>query len=216
MFVDNNVTLIFPRLKRESNAWAPLPLQALAAPLMEDGFQVEIVDGRVINPHLPRILKAARDSLFVGLSVMTGWQIHDAIAISRAVKDAYPDIPVVWGGYHASMLPEQTLEESYIDYVVRGQGQQAVVELARRLRDGASVEGVTGLCYMKDGEAVIADYPKLVDIDQFPSTPYGIVDMEKYMVPDLGKRTMKYFSSQGCPFGCGFCAETSMYGRGWV
>lgn len=214
--MDNKVTLIFPRLKRESNAWAPLPLQALAAPLMEDGFQVEIVDGRVINPHLPQILKAARDSLFVGLSVMTGWQIHDAIAISRAVKDAYPDIPVVWGGYHASMLPEQTLEESYIDYVIRGQGQLAAVELARRLRDGASVEGVTGLCYMKDGVAVVADYPKLVDIDQFPSTPYGIVDMEKYTVPDLGKRTMKYFSSQGCPFGCGFCAETSMYGRGWV
>lgn len=212
----DKVTLVFPRLKRESNAWAPLPLQAVAAPLLEDGFQVEVVDGRVIHPHLPRILQAARGSLYVGLSVMTGWQIHDAIAISRAVKDAYPDIPVVWGGYHASMLPEQTLSESYIDYVIRGQGQLAAVELARRLRDGASVDDMTGLCYMKEGVAAVADYPKLVDVDQFPSTPYDIIDMEKYMVPDLGERTMKYFSSQGCPFGCGFCAETSMYGRGWV
>ncbi|MDO8736905.1 MAG: radical SAM protein, partial [Thermoleophilia bacterium] len=201
---------------RESNAWAPLPLQAVAAPLIADGFDVDLVDGRVIHPHMPRILSAARGSLYVGLSVMTGWQIHDAIAISRAVKEAYPDIPIVWGGYHASMLPEQTLDESYIDYVVRGQGQLAAVELARRLKDGASIEGVTGLCYVKDGKAVVADYPKLVDIDQFPSTPYGIIDMEKYMVPDLGARTMKYFSSQGCPFGCGFCAETSMYGRNWV
>lgn len=210
------ITLVFPRLKRESNVWAPLPLQAVAAPLLEDGFDVKLLDGRIFHPHLPRILSEARGSLYVGLSVMTGWQIRDAVSISRAIKDAYPDMPVVWGGYHASMLPEQTLVESYIDYVVRGQGQLPALELARRLKDGRSIEGITGLCYKKDGKPIITDYPKLVDIDQFPSTPYGMLDIEKYMVPDLGSRSMKYFSSQGCPFGCGFCAETSMYGRGWV
>jgi radical SAM superfamily enzyme YgiQ (UPF0313 family) len=212
----SKVTLVFPRLKRESNVWAPLPLQAVAAPLLEDGFDVKLLDGRTFHPHIPRILSQARGSLYVGLSVMTGWQIRDAVAISRAIKDAYPDIPVVWGGYHASMLPEQTLVESYVDYVIRGQGQLPALELAKRLRDGQPVEGITGLCYKKDGKPVITGHPKLVDIDQFPSTPYGILDMEKYMVPDLGSRSMKYFSSQGCPFGCGFCAETSMYGRGWV
>ncbi|MHB8858997.1 MAG: B12-binding domain-containing radical SAM protein [Thermoleophilia bacterium] len=212
----NKVTLIMPRLRRESNVWAPLPLQALAAPLKAAGVQVELVDGRVIHPHLPRVLSAARGSLYVGLSVMTGWQIHDAVNISRAVKDAYPDIPVVWGGYHASMLPEETLSESYIDYVIRGQGQLSATQLAQRLLAGESLEGIPGLCYKRDGKPVITGHPKLVDIDQFPSTPYDILDMEKYMVPDLGSRTMKYFSSQGCPFGCGFCAETAMYGRGWV
>jgi len=212
----NKVALVFPRLKRESNAWAPLPLQAIAAPLIADGFDVELVDGRTIHPHLPRILTAARDSLYVGLSVMTGWQIRDAVAISRAVKEAFPEIPVVWGGYHASMLPEQTLQESYVDYVIRGQGQLAATELARRLKDGKAVDGISGLCYQVNGKPVITEYPKLVEIGQFPSTPYDIIDIEKYMVPDLGTRTMKYFSSQGCPFGCGFCAETSMYGRGWV
>lgn len=210
------ITLVFPRLRRESNVWAPLPLQALAAPLRADGFQVDLVDGRTINPHMPKILSVARGSLLVGLSVMTGWQIRDAVAISRALKDAYPDIPVVWGGYHASMLPEQTLAESFIDYVIRGQGQLSLTELAQRLRDGQPVEGINGLCYRRDGKPVITEHPQLVDIDQFPPTPYDILDMEKYMVPDLGTRTMKYFSSQGCPFGCGFCAETSMYGRGWV
>ncbi len=143
---------------------------------------------------MPDIIEAAGGALYVGLSVMTGWQIRDAVAISRAIKDAYPDIPVVWGGYHASMLPEQTLAESYVDYVIRGQGQLPALELAQRLRDGRPVEGITGLCYKKDGKPVITEHPKLVDIDQFPSTPYGILDMEKYMVPDLGSRSMKYFS----------------------
>lgn len=210
------VALVFPRLKRESNVWAPLPLMAVAAPMLEAGIQVELVDGRVIHPHLPRIIEAAAGSLYVGLSVMTGWQIRDAIDISRALKDAYPEIPVVWGGYHASMLPEETLAEPYIDIVIRGQGQLAALELAQRLAAGKDIDGIAGVCYKREGKIVMAEHPALVDIDQFPSTPYDIIDIEKYMVPDLGARSMKYFSSQGCPFGCGFCVETSMYGRGWV
>ncbi|MHB1389987.1 MAG: B12-binding domain-containing radical SAM protein [Thermoleophilia bacterium] len=210
------VTLVFPRLKRESNVWAPLPLMAVAAPMLAAGIEVELVDGRVIHPHLPRIIEAAAGSAYVGLSVMTGWQIRDAIDISRAVKDAYPDMPVVWGGYHASMLPEETLAEPYIDIVIRGQGQLPALELAQRLAAGRDIDGIAGVCYKREGKIVMAEHPALVDIDQFPSTPYDIIDIEKYMVPDLGARSMKYFSSQGCPFGCGFCVETSMYGRGWV
>ncbi|MHB0914826.1 MAG: B12-binding domain-containing radical SAM protein [Thermoleophilia bacterium] len=213
---NKKVVLIFPRLRRESNIWAPLPLQAIAGPLIEAGFDVELIDARTIHPHLPDILEAVRGCLYVGLSVMTGLQIHDAVLISREIKRAYPDIPVVWGGYHASMLPEQTLVEDYIDIVIRGQGQVAAVELARRLEQGAPLSDIAGLCYKDDGKRVISDYPKLVDIDQFPPTPYDVIDIEQYMVNDLGTRTMKFFSSQGCPFGCGFCAETSMYGRGWV
>lgn len=215
--MSHKVTLVFPRLKRESSVWAPLPLMAVAAPLMEAGFDVKIVDGRVIHPHIPDILEAARGALYVGLSVMTGLQIRDAVAISRAVKQSYPDIPVVWGGYHASMLPEQTLAEPYVDIIIRGQGQIAATGLARRLAgaEGGSLEGIPGLCYKQDGKPVIGAYPALVDLNQFPPTPYEIIDIEKYMVNDVGTRTMKYFSSQGCPFGCGFCAETSMYGRGW-
>ena len=211
------VTLVFPRLKRESNVWAPLPLMALAAPLKEAGFDARVVDARIINPHLPDILEAAGGALYVGLSVMTGLQIRDAVVISRAVKRSFPEIPVVWGGYHASMLPAQVLAEEYVDIVIRGQGQIAATELARRLAgaEGGSLDGIPGLCYKRGGEAVIADYPALVDIDQFPPTPYDVIDTQKYMVHDVATRTMKYFSSQGCPFGCGFCAETSMYGRGW-
>lgn len=208
--------MVFPRLKRESNVWAPLPLMAVAAPMLAAGIEVKLVDGRVIHPHLPRIIEAAGGSLFVGLSVMTGWQIRDAIDISRAVKDAFPDIPIVWGGYHASMLPAQTLAEEYIDIVIRGQGQLAALELTQRLAAGKDIDGIAGVCFKRDGQVVLAEHPALVDIDQFPSTPYDIIDIEKYMVPDLGARSMKYFSSQGCPFGCGFCVETSMYGRGWV
>ena len=213
--MSEKVTLVFPRLRRESNIWAPLPLMAVAAPLREAGFQTELVDCRTIHPHVPEVLATAGGSLFVGLSVMTGYQIQDAVMLSRAIKETYPDLPVVWGGYHASMLPEETLAEDYVDIVVRGQGQIAAVELSRRLAEGASLEGLSGVCYTQDGQTVIADYPELADLDQFPPTPYDIIDIEKYMVPDVGSRTMKYFSSQGCPFGCGFCAETSMYGRGW-
>ncbi|RJQ47076.1 MAG: radical SAM protein [Gaiellales bacterium] len=214
--MSKKVALVFPRLKRESNVWAPLPLMAIAGPVREAGYEVELVDGRVIHPHLPEIIEAARGALYVGLSVMTGMQIRDAVAISKEIKRTLPDVPVVWGGYHASMLPEQTLAEDYIDIVIRGQGQVAAVELARRLEAGEELDGIPGICFKRGAERVIGEYPKLVDIDQFPPTPYDLIDIEKYMVPDLGRRTMKFFSSQGCPFGCGFCAETSMYGRGWV
>ena len=233
MAVAGKVTLVFPRLLRESNVWAPLPLQAVAAPLLDAGFEVELIDGRVVELHLPRIIEAAAASLYVGLSVMTGYQIKDAVRVTRAIKEARPDVPVVWGGYHASMLPEQTLADPGIDMVIRGQGQIGATELALRLAGGSvaglgagggagegagggDLNGVPGLCYKIDGEIVVGAHPELVDLGQFPATPYGIIDIEKYMVNDLDTRTMKYFSSQGCPYGCGFCAETSMYSRGWT
>ncbi len=68
------------------------------------------------------MLREASDSLCIGISVLTGPMILGAIEIATAVKKVKPELPVIFGGWHPSLLPEQTLSEPFVDMVVRGQG----------------------------------------------------------------------------------------------
>ena len=70
---------------------------------------------------------------------------RETVAIGRAAKALYPDLPIVIGGWHPSLLPDQTLAADFIDVVVKGQGEEALPEVARRLEEGASLEGIDGV-----------------------------------------------------------------------
>lgn len=64
------------------------------------------------------------DAICFGITSMTGYQIKDGLYIASLIKRFYPKVPIVWGGWHASLLPEQTLENDNVDIVVRGQGEK--------------------------------------------------------------------------------------------
>ena len=112
----------------------PLSVLACAAPLLKEGIEVEVVDARVEPGYERIVVEKMAGADLLGVSSMTGWQIADGLAVSEAVKQKYPDKPIVWGGYHPSLLADQTVRDPRIDIVARGQGEVTCLELARYLK----------------------------------------------------------------------------------
>src|SRR5690348_11440670 len=119
----------------------PLALLAIGSELDPDKYEVVIVDARLETDALSVVLSHLGGALWLGVKVLTGPPISDALEISRAVKRARPDLPVVWGGWHPSMFASECLAEPSVDITVRGQGEETFVEIVQRLAEGRSLEG---------------------------------------------------------------------------
>jgi anaerobic magnesium-protoporphyrin IX monomethyl ester cyclase len=179
----------------------PLALLALASSLDRREVDVVLVDGRLENDPVSAVLRAAEGALCVGVTVLSGAPIHDALAVSRAVKAAHPACPIVWGGWHPSLFPEQCLGDPSVDIVVVGQGEEVFRQIVGRLRAGEPVSGRFG------GGA-------LRDLNDLPAHDYSLIPVTRYFALK-GRRQIDYISSQGCRFRCAFCADPAVYGRGW-
>src|SRR5947207_14780690 len=115
---------------------APLCLLALASPLLEAGFRVSLIDGAVESDFERVILREIDEALCLGISILTGPMIGSAIKISRMVRRIRPDLPVVFGGWHPSLLPDQTLTPDFVDVVVRGKAELTLTKIASWLSEG--------------------------------------------------------------------------------
>lgn len=179
----------------------PLALLALASSLDRERIDVVIIDGRLEADPVRAVTDAAAGALCVGVTVLTGAPIHDALAVSRAVKARHPKCAVVWGGWHPSLFAAECLEEPAVDIVVTGQGEVAFADIVDQLIEGHSVEQTVSR--------------PLRDLNEFPSHDYSLIPVERYF--DLkGARQIDYISSQGCRFRCAFCADPAVFSRGWT
>lgn len=194
----------------------PLALVALASALDRDRFDVVIIDGRLEPDPVAAVVNAADGALCVGVTVLTGAPIHDALAVSRAVKTKQPNCPVIWGGWHPSLFAQECLEEPAIDVVVSGQGEDTLREIVERLIAGTPVDGCTGTTVRaRTGEIVTSAPRPLRDLNQLPGHDYSLIPVGKYFALK-GARQIDYISSQGCRFRCAFCADPSVFARGWT
>src|SRR5215469_11164912 len=132
MLMRGKVVLFYPAYEGPPLS-APLCLLSLAAVLREGGFQVVVIDAAIEPGYKNRILREAADALCLGMSVLTGPMISGAIEVSTAVKQRYPKLPIIYGGWHPSLLPAETLNEPFVDMVVRGQGEITLLEVAQAL-----------------------------------------------------------------------------------
>ena len=179
----------------------PLSVIAIASSLDRTDVEVVIIDGRLERDPIRAVVDASKDALCVGITVLTGAPIRDALAVSRAVKAAHPRCPVVWGGWHPSLFAEQCLAEPSVDVVVSGQGEVAFRDIVQRLVAGDAVGGVVS--------------NPLTDLNAFPAHDYSLIPVERYFELK-GARQLDYISSQGCRFRCAFCADPAVYQRGWT
>src|SRR5580700_2592373 len=125
------VVFFFPAFSSQE-ATAPLGILAVSTPLLRAGYQVTIVDS-TITPHFQRrVIEELRDALCLAVSLVTGPMIRETVQIARAAKKLYPDKPVILGGWHPSLLPDQTLAAECVDAVVKGQGEDAMLEIVER------------------------------------------------------------------------------------
>lgn len=181
-----------------SNAFFPNGLLFLAAVLEKASHKVQIYDG-VVDQRKPADFLAFQPSL-VGFSVLTTPNIPLAIAQAQEFRALLPEAKIVWGNVHPSLTPEETIRESYIDYVVIGAGEEPILKLVSHLEEGLpELKDIPGLVY-KEREKVLmnAPEPELKNLDELPDPAWHLIDVNKYWAFSLD-------TSRGCPFACTFC-----------
>lgn|GEM_PF-2723048 len=121
---------------------------------------MQIVDEQLEDDPLGHLRALAADTLAMGITAMSEYQLQGALAAAEAMRSVNPGLPLIWGGWHASLLPEQTARDPLVDVVVRGPGEHTLRELLERIAAGKGWEGVPGTTYRRGDEIVSeADRP---------------------------------------------------------
>jgi radical SAM superfamily enzyme YgiQ (UPF0313 family) len=190
----------------------PLGLFCLAAPLREAGYEVRIIDGAITPDYLPVLEAELQDALCFGISLLTGSMIHHAISAARHAKVLRPDLPVILGGWHPSLLPGQTLREDFVDVVVRHQGEITFLEVVKRLDAGKGLDLVAGCWFKRDGRIHQNPDRPMAPLESIPSPAFDLIDFDAYEAAS-GERKLTYASSVGCPYACNYCTDMVFYKR---
>ncbi len=192
----------------------PFALLSVAAPLLKEGYKVKLIDQRT-NPswkiEFENELK--KNPLYVALTSMSGTQIRFALQISKDVKKYSKEIPVIWGGAHPTILPQQTLENPNIDIIIDGEGEITLLELTDALANHKDIKNVKGIHFKEeDGTYVSVGERPMMNIEELLPTPWELVDVNKYIYKDFYMRKVRRTmdigqTSRGCPYSCGFCCS---------
>lgn len=207
------IVFFFPAFSSQE-ATAPLGILAVSTPLLRAGYEVRIIDSTITPEFQKRTLEELDDALCLGISLVTGPMIRETVQIARAAKKRYPDKPVILGGWHPSLLPDQTLAAECVDIVVKGQGEDALPEIVERIESGASMRGIAGVGYKEDGRLVFNTPRVLRPIRDLPPKAYHLADFDAYERV-CGRRWAMYTSSLACPYNCAYCTNDGVYGRKW-
>jgi radical SAM superfamily enzyme YgiQ (UPF0313 family) len=209
------VLLLNPRMSPQGKARIPLSLLNLGA-VLEGRRPWRILDGNVEADLGAAALAElrARPYGLVGVSVMPGPQVGPAIAVSAAIRAAFPALPIVWGGYFPTLYPEAAINAPYVDFLVRGQGEQPLLDLLGCLeRDPPPLGDVARLTWKQGGRAVHNPEGALLAPESLPPLPYErLGDVRTFLQPSfMGARTAVYQIALGCRYKCDFCGVVSMW-----
>src|SRR5215467_3949062 len=207
------IVFFFPSFA-SSEATAPLGILAVSTPLLRAGYEVCLIDSTITPNFKKRVLEECRDALCLGISLVTGPMIRETVEIARTLKAWNPDFPVILGGWHPSLLPKQTLEAPFIDYVVRGQGEETLLELVQHIESGSAPDFVAGIGFKRGGKLIFTPERPLKPLVQMPPKAYHLADFDAYERL-CGRRWAMYISSLACPFNCAYCTNAGVYGRKW-
>ena len=196
----------------------PLGISYLTAVLEQNGYEVDVIDCQVSRPSQKELedkFKSLNPDI-VGVTAATV-TYFPALQILKAAKAAVPNCVTMIGGPHVTVLDKRTFTESSdVDIVVRGEGEQTMLELARLVSDGnlKSLSEVAGITFKRNGKVFPAPNRSfLEDIDVLPYPAHKHFDVSRYRIN--GKLYMPIITSRGCPFNCAFCLASKMCGRGF-
>ena len=195
----------------------PLALLAIGSVLDTEKYEVIIVDARIEANPLKLIKQHINEAICFGVTALTGRPIKDALLMTQQVHQLDKNIPIIWGGWHASLFPEQTLiDEKAISVTVQGQGEDTFKELVQVIENKGDFKDVKGICFRNNLGEVVKNPPRVISkMDNFYDINYDLIDVEKYFAKK-GTRQLDYISSTGCYFRCSFCADPFVYNRKWT
>jgi radical SAM superfamily enzyme YgiQ (UPF0313 family) len=193
----------------------PLGIGYLAAVLEKNQHEVEVIDCQTLRPTSKQLegelTRSQPDVVGVTSSTLT---YNPAIEIVNTVKKVLPNCLTVMGGSHVTVLDEQTLNEHpEVDIVVRGEGEQTMLELAELVSKNSlkNLQEVNGITFRKNGEITrTEDRHFIQNLDELPHPAYKYFPLSKYKIS--GKLYLPIITSRGCPFQCKFCLASKMCG----
>lgn len=211
------ITLISPY----KMVWSP-GLRVLSACLKRNGHNVRVIflPGEFTDKYeektLDSIVSLSSDSGLIGLALMTNF-FDKAIQITQRLKKSL-NIPIIWGGVHPTIRPEECL--NYADIVCRGEGEQSLVELVRKMENGENYYDVLGMWFKAKGQIIKNKLRNPIrDLDTIPFQDYSYED--HYVLSDgsickMDQELLKKFLSgcyevmatRGCPYGCAYCGNS--------
>jgi radical SAM superfamily enzyme YgiQ (UPF0313 family) len=209
------IVLLHPRTGKPKNRRFPLAILSMAA-VLEGKEEYAIVDGNLDPQPLQTLHElASRHRVeLLAVSVMPGPQMVAAMEICREFRKSCPAVPIVWGGYFPSLYTDAALNARYVDFAVKGQGEETFVDLLAALRGERLLSSVRGLAFKDSFGLHVHNAERLLrSPNDFPWLPYHrLPSIEKYFLPTfLGRRTAVHQASIGCPFRCQFCGVVPIF-----
>jgi len=216
-----NKIILFNPLSAIAKHRVPNSILNIAASV-EGKYDWAIVDGNCDADPVEKIESYFNtgEYKYLGVTVMPGPQLRQAIPVSKAIKAKFPEAKIIWGGYFPSTQPDAVLCSGFVDFIINGPGDHAFPQLIDALSNNTPFEFIKNIIYKTDRGIIKNGKEDLIDQETLPPLPYNkltdFYPMEKYLGRTyLGNKTLAYHSSIGCPFTCSFCAVVPIYEARW-
>ena len=201
------VVLFYPHFgpTQQDNHWFPFPYLYLAPFLEKTGYTVKIIDARVEMKNWKNILtKELKDSFALGVTSMSGQDLISSMEASQIAKDMDNKVHIIWGGTHATELPDEVFESDLTDYVLLGPSEFTFPKLLDAIYLKKEIPtDVKGILHKRNGKVVGNRKLNTAMFHYEESPAYHLLDIEKYRSKN---NVVSYFKTRGCPYKCTFCA----------
>jgi anaerobic magnesium-protoporphyrin IX monomethyl ester cyclase len=222
-------------------------IRTLSAHLKKNGHRTQLIflpdpfgdhirerESRYLDPVLDEVISLCRESDLIGLTLMTNFFVG-AVQITEKLKTRL-DIPVIWGGVHPTIRPEESIRHA--DMVCIGEGEDALLELVDTMSRGEDYSRIKNIWLRSGGNVIRNELSSLpADLNLYSLPDYDLTDqhvmighkivplrheiMKDFLrhgtVADyLGKTGYQTMTSRGCPYGCAYCINDTinhMYGN---
>ncbi len=209
--------LIYPKLGSMDSMFIDLPLSIIyaASDSVKAGYNIKLSDLRTIDADWRLELNSLFKNkiMLAGVSVMTGKPLQYAKEISQYIRKISPETKIIWGGPHVTVVPD-TINEPYIDFIIRGYGSKPLESLLRELKTHTGdFSQIPGISYKVDNKVVHNPKSKEHEIILHKDIPYALMDINspKYKRTYNNQKMFPIFSSIGCPYKCTFCLHPTVY-----
>ncbi|GAB4003876.1 hypothetical protein GCM10028808_00370 [Spirosoma migulaei] len=216
-----NKILLFNPLVTKFKARLPLSILQVAASVYGQ-YDFVLVDGNREKDAWNKIKNYldTGDISYFGCTVMPGPQLRQAIPYTKQIKEQYPYITTIWGGYFASNQYKVCMDSGYVDYIINGIGDLAFPALLFALENKQPLSTINNLIFKENNKVVKTHKITSLDMDALPALPYQQLEahypIQSYFgKTHLGNKTSLYHSSFGCPFTCSFCGIVPIFEARW-
>lgn len=197
--------------------YPPLGIAILASIIRKDGMYPFIYDANIEKGDpFKRISKLIHDEKIsvIGLSFTTPLA-QGAYYLADKLKQEFPKLTIIAGGYHPTVMPDEVIIHLSIDYVVVGEGETTFPSLLKVIREDGDPKNVKGLCFNHNGKIIHTDRPPLIsNIDDVPIPAYDLLNLNSYSsLSSTKKPFVTVVRSRGCPFRCVFCGVGAIFSR---